>query len=141
MDKHSRRIVRWSMSDRRDVALTVRALRHAVRRRQPTPGCIFHTDRGIEYAAFDMRDELKRHSLVQSMNRPGKMNDNAHMESFFHSMKTEALYGLSFDTDNALRSELRSYIHFYNQERLHSALDYLPPVAFERREAQQACVN
>jgi|EndMetStandDraft_4_1072995.scaffolds.fasta_scaffold107967_1 transposase InsO family protein len=141
MDKHSRRIVGWSMSDRRDVALTVRALRHAVRHRQPTPGCIFHTDRGIEYAAFDMRDELKRHGLVQSMNRPGRMNDNAHMESFFHSMKTEALYGLSFDTDNALRRELRSYIQFYNQQRLHSALDYLPPVAFERREAQQACVN
>jgi transposase InsO family protein len=56
-------------------------------------------------------------------------------------MKTEALYGLTFDTDNALRIELRSYIQFYNQERLHSALDYLPPVAFERRQAQQSCVN
>ena len=141
MDKHSRRIIGWSLSQRRDVALTLKALRHAVSHRQPAPGCVFHTDRGIEYAAFDMRDELKRHGLVQSMNRPGKMNDNAHMESFFHSIKTEALYGLTFDNDNALRSELRSYIQFYNQERLHSALDYLPPVAFERREAQQSCVN
>ena len=94
-----------------------------------------------EYAAFGMRDALSRHGFVQSMNRPGMMNDNAHMESFFHSMKTEALYGLTFDTDNALRSELRSYIQFYNHERLHSALDYLPPVAFERREARQSCVN
>jgi len=81
-------------------------VRHAVSHRQPAPGCVFHTDRGIEYAAFDMREELKRHGLVQSMNRPGRMNDNAHMESFFHSMKTEALYGLTFDTDNALRSEV-----------------------------------
>jgi putative transposase len=141
MDKHSRRIIGWSLSRRRDVALTLKALRHAVRRRQPAPGCVFHTDRGIEYAAFDMRDALARHGFVQSMNRPGKMNDNAHMESFFHSMKTEALYGLTFDTDNALRNELSSYMQFYNQERLHSALDYLPPVAFEQREAQQSCVN
>ena len=141
MDKHSRRIIGWSLSKRRDVALTLKALRHAVHHRQPAPGCIFHTDRGIEYAAFDMRDALARHGLVQSMNRPGKMNDNTHMESFFHSMKTEALYGLKFETDAALRSELRSYIQFYNQERLHSSLDYLPPVAFEQREAQQTCVN
>jgi transposase InsO family protein len=141
MDKHSRRIVGWSLSERRDVALTLQALHHAVRRRRPAPGCVFHTDRGIEYAAFEMRDALVRQGLVQSMNRPGMMNDNAHMESFFHSMKTEALYGLTFDTDNALRSELRSYIQFYNHERLHSALDYLPPVAFERREARQSCVN
>jgi putative transposase len=141
MDKHTRRIVGWSLGERRDVALTLQALHHAVRRRRPAPGCVFHTDRGIEYAAFEMRDALVRQGLVQSMNRPGMMNDNAHMESFFHSMKTEALYGLTFDSDNALRRELRSYIQFYNQERLHSALDYLPPVAFERREAQQACVN
>ncbi len=141
MDKHSRRIIGWSLSKRRDVALTLQALRHAVHHRQPPPGCVFHTDRGIEYAAFDMREALRRHGFVQSMNRPGMMNDNAHMESFFHSMKTEALYGLTFDTDNALRSELCSYIQFYNQERLHSSLHYLPPIAFERREARQSCVN
>jgi transposase InsO family protein len=141
MDRHSRRLVGWSVSTRRDAALTREALRHAVRKRRPSPGLVFHSDRGIEYAAFEYRDQLTRLGIVQSMNRPGKMNDNAHMESFFHSMKTEALYGLSFDNDNALRSELRSYIQFYNQERLHSALDYLPPVAFERREAQQSCVN
>ena len=102
---------------------------------------VFHTDRGIEYAAFGLRDKLVDHGFVQSMNRPGKMNDNAHMESLFHSMKTEALYGLSFDTDQSLRRELLSYIQFYNQERLHSSLDYRSPTAFERLEAQQACVN
>ena len=141
MDRHSRRLVGWSVSTRRDAALTREALRHAVRKRRPSPGLVFHSDRGIEYAAFEYRDQLTRLGIVQSMNRPGKMNDNAHMESFFHSMKTEALYGLRFDNDNALRSELRSYIQFYNQERLHSALDYLPPVAFERREARRSCVN
>ena len=95
----------------------------------------------IEYAAFEYRDQLTRLGIVQSMNRPGKMNDNAHMESFFHSMKAESLYGKTFDTDGQLRRALHSYIAFYNQQRLHSSLRYLPPVAFERQQDQQPCVN
>ena len=75
------------------------------------------------------------------MNRPGKMNDNAHMESFFHSMKAEDLHGRRFDDDGQLRQAIRSYIAFYNQQRLHSALCYLPPVAFERQQGLQPCVN
>ena len=97
---------------------------------------MFHSDRGIEYAAFEYRNQLARLGIIQSMNRPGKMNDNAHMESFFHSMKAEELHGRRFDNDDQLRQAIRSYIAFYNQQRLHSALRYLPPVAFER---QQAC--
>jgi len=141
MDRHSRRLVGWSLSARRDAALTREALRHAVRKRQPSPGLVFHSDRGIEYAAFEYRDQLTRLGIVQSMNRPGKMNDNAHMESFFHSMKAESLYGKTFDTDGQLRRALHSYIAFYNQQRLHSSLRYLPPVAFERQQDQQPCVN
>lgn len=141
MDRHSRRLVGWSVSARRDAALTREALRHAVRKRQPSPGLVFHSDRGIEYAAFEYRDQLTRLGIVQSMNRPGKMNDNAHMESFFHSMKAESLYGKTFDTDGQLRRALHSYIAFYNQQRLHSSLRYLPPVAFERQQDQQPCVN
>jgi putative transposase len=79
--------------------------------------------------------------MLQSMNRPGKMNDNAHMESFFHSMKTEELYGKTFTDDQQLRQTLSSYIAFYNQQRLHSSLRYLPPAVFEQREGLQACVN
>lgn len=75
-----------------------------------------------EYAAFEYRDRLARLGILQSMNRPGKMNDNAHMESFFHSMKAEELYGKTFIDDEQLRQVLRSYIAFYNQQRLHSAL-------------------
>ena len=75
------------------------------------------------------------------MNRPGKMNDNAHMESFFHSMKTEGLHDMRFDTDTALHRVLHNYIRFYNQRRLHSSLDYLAPAAFESKLAYQSGVN
>lgn len=77
----------------------------------------------------------------EKLNRPAKMNDNAHMESFFHSMKTEGLYGKAFTDDQQLRQTLNSYIAFYNQQRLHSSLRYLPPASFERQQAKQACVN
>ena len=141
MDRHSRRVLGWSLSTRRDAALTSDALRHSVRKRQPAPGLMFHSDRGIEYAAFAYRNQLARLGIIQSMNRPGKMNDNAHMESFFHSMKAEELHGRRFDNDEQLRQALHSYIEFYNRQRLHSALRYLPPVAFERQQSRQLCVN
>jgi transposase InsO family protein len=141
MDRHSRRILGWSVSRRRDAALTSAALRLAVRNRQLGPGLMFHSDRGIEYAAFEYRDQLVRLGIIQSMNRPGKMNDNAHMESFFHSMKAEDLHGRRFDNDDQLHHAIRSYIAFYNQQRLHSALRYLPPVAFELQQNLTACVN
>ena len=143
MDRHSRRILGWSLGDKRDAALTSRALRQAARNRDEgaTAGVLFHSDRGVEYAAFEFRIQLAKLGMLQSMNRAGKMNDNAHMESFFHSMKTEELYGKKFTHDYQLRQTLSSYIAFYNQQRLHSSLRYLPPVAFERQQAQQACVN
>ena len=76
--------------------------------------------------------------ILQSMNRPGKMNDNAHIESFFHSMKAESL----FETDAQLRKALHSYVGFYNSQRLHSSLNYLPPAAFEWTQGRQPpCVN
>ena len=141
MDRHSRRIVGWSLSARRDAALTRCALRQAARNRTPAHGLVFHSDRGVEYAAFEFREELRRRGILQSMNRPGKMNDNAHMESFFHSMKAEELYGRIFSDDEQLRRTLISYITFYNQQRLHSSLRYLPPTVFEQRQGLQPCVN
>ncbi len=122
-------IARWSVSERSSPACPINSERK------------WFKDRGIEYAAFEYRNQLARLGIVQSMNRPGKMNDNAHMESFFHSMKAEDLHGRRFDNDQQLRQALRSYIAFYNHQRLHSALRYLPPVAFERQPGPQPCVN
>ena len=141
MDRHSRRIVGWSLSDRRDAALTVQALRQSASNRRPGPGVVFHSDRGIEYAATEFRQQLTRLGMLQSMNRAGKMNDNAHMESFFHSMKCEELYGKTFDNEGELRRVLSSYVAFYNRERLHSSLCYLAPAAFELRHLSQRSVN
>ena len=141
MDKHSRKIVGWSLGPRRDAALTKEALQRSARSRGVRPGVVFHSDRGIEFANFDFREQLRQLGMVQSMNRPGRMNDNAHMESFFHSMKGEELYGRKFETEQQLRSVLSSYIRFYNDRRLHSSLQYLPPAAYELRSQGRTSVN
>lgn len=141
MDKHSRKIVGWSLGARRDAALTKEALRRSATSRGVGPGVVFHSDRGIEFANYEFRDQLRQFGMVQSMNRPGRMNDNAHMESFFHSMKGEELYGRKFQTEQQLRGVLSSYIRFYNDRRLHSSLQYLPPAAYERRSRGQTSVN
>ena len=131
MDKYSRRVLGWSLSRHRTSALTRRALANALRGRKPPAGVIFHSDRGIEYAAHDFGRALTANGFLQSMNRPHHMNDNAHMESFFHSLKSERLYGLTFTTDAELRRELSRYISFYNRVRLHSSLDHRSPMTFE----------
>ena len=87
MDKYSRRILGWAFSRTRGVWIAVRALDQAVRTRQPPRGLIFHSDHGMEYSSTLFGACLARRGIVQSMNRPGKMNDNVHIESFFHSMK------------------------------------------------------
>ena len=122
MDRFSRRVLGWSFCKRKDVRLTLRALDRAVRNRRPRHGLIFHTDRGIEYAAGVFKQRLPELGIVQSMNRPGKVTDNAYIESFFHSMKSEAIHGLRFTEDRQIESALRSYVPFYNRTRLHSSL-------------------
>lgn len=135
MDKHSRRIVGWSTDRHRTVPLTLTALQRACFNRQPKAGLVFHTDRGIEFAAYAFRDQLARLGIVQSMNRPKSMNDNAHMESFYHSLKSEELAGRRFETEEQLERAIRSYIRRYNSHRLHSALGYRSPIDYERLAA------
>jgi transposase InsO family protein len=133
MDLYSRKVVGWSLSDRRTVKLTMNVLNRAIARRKPDDGLIFHSDRGIEYSAFKYQDKLKEHGIIPSMNRPGHCQDNAHMESFFHSLKAELIKGTQIDSVGELRSRLKNYInHFYNKSRLHSALDYYSPVEYEQ---------
>lgn len=132
MDRWSRRIVGWALGVHKSVALTLRALRHAVTNRRPRAGLIFHSDRGSEYGAYELRTFLTALGIVQSMNRPAEPTDNAHLESFFHSLKTEVIHGRSFHNDVELRRVVTRYIAFYNRRRLHSSLDYRSPVDYER---------
>lgn len=136
MDRCSRRIVGWAFGRQKNVVLTLRALNHAVGNRRPPPGLIFHTDRGIEYAANAFRERLAQLNITQSMNRPGKVTDNAFMESFFHSMKSETIHGCTFSADDQMLSVLRSYIPFYNRSRIHSSLNYVSPATYEKLLAQ-----
>lgn len=135
LDRCSRAVIGWSFGRRKDVALTLRALDRAVANRRPAPGLIFHTDRGIEYAAYAFRRRLAELKIVQSMNRPGKVTDNAFIESFFHSMKGEAIHGRRFAEDREVLAVLRSYMPFYNRSRMHSSLNYVPPATYEQQLA------
>lgn len=136
LDLYSRKVVGWSMSSKKGEKLTGSALMMAIRNRKPKPGLIFHTDRGIEYRSYYIQNIHKRYGIIPSMNRPGQTRDNAEMESFFHSLKADIIHGYSFKTTKKLRNSVAGYInHFYNRARLHSSLNYICPVEFERISA------
>ena len=133
MDKCSRKVVGWSLKDTRDASLTLKSLKQALKNRKPEAGLVFHSDRGIEYRARLYSKRLEQRGIIQSMNRPKVMNDNAHMESFFHNFKAERYHGRKFNCENSLRGVITRYIGFYNNQRLHSSLGYLPPSEYERK--------
>lgn len=136
LDLYSRKVVGWSMGCKKSVELTSTALLMAIKKRSPSPGLIFHTDRGVEYRAYEMQQIHKRYGIIPSMNRPGCCTDNAEMESFFHTLKGDLIKNRVFETEQKLRNSLSGYINsFYNQSRLHSGLGYLSPVQFERMTA------
>lgn len=132
MDVYSRRIIGHALGHDRSVNLTTRAVQQAIRARPRAQQLLFHSDRGIEYAAYRYKAMLGGHGIRSSMNRPGCPGDNAHMESFFHSLKAEWIRGKTFKTFTELETAVRHYIRFYNHHRLHSGLDYRTPVEYER---------
>lgn len=136
MDIYSRRIIGWSLSDKRTADDVLALLRRVIRKRKPLPGLIFHTDRGIEFMAYAIQDELEKHGLRPSYNRLGYCTDNAHMESFYHSLKGELIRGRKYCDADDLRTALSSYIDgFYNRSRLHSGIGYTSPINYEKRAA------
>jgi transposase InsO family protein len=130
MDRCTRRVIGWSLGSRKDVRLTLQALDRAVHRCRPSSGLIFHSDRGTEYAGYVYRDRLVQLGIVQSMNE--RVNDNAHTESFYHSMKSEVVHGRTFEDEKQLRREVKQYIRFYNERRLHSSIGYVAPATYEQ---------
>jgi putative transposase len=133
LDCFSRRIVGWSLSRQIDAELVCAALEMALRRRCPQGDLRHHSDRGVQYASGSLRGLLQREGLTMSMSRPGDPWDNAMMESFFGSLKTEWV-ATGYATEAQARMEVFKYIEmFYNPTRRHSALGYLSPAEYERR--------
>jgi transposase InsO family protein len=132
MDLYSRRIISWSLDRNRTMEVTKRTLKKAIKKRQPEGNLMLHTDRGIEYRGHIYQAALKCGGIVHSLSRAGKCTDNAHMESFFHSMKAEVIRGNVFKSDADLRGTLGSYINkYYNATRLHSGINYCSPMEYE----------
>ena len=116
--------------------LALDALRMALKSRRPGRGLIHHSDRGSQYACDDYRKLLDMHGVKASMSRKGDCWDNAAMESFFHTLKTELVYLEVFRTRGEAARAVFEYIEvYYNRQRRHSTLGYLSPADFERRIA------
>jgi transposase InsO family protein len=129
IDLYSRKVVGWALERQIETSLVLEALRMAYWRRKPAPGLIFHSDRGSQYAAHDFQRQL-----IPSMSRKGDCYDNAVVESFFHTLKTEEVGDQVYITREMARRAVVDYIEmFYNSHRLHSFLGYVSPSDFEKQ--------
>jgi transposase InsO family protein len=136
LDLFTRKIVGWAMRDHMRAELTIAALTMAIQRRRPATGLIHHSDRGSQYAAGDYRDVLQAAAIIQSMSRKANCWDNAPMESFFGTLKTELVHRCEYADRDVARRDLFAYIEgYYNRQRIHSAIGYITP---EQAEAISA---
>lgn len=132
MDLYSGKIVGWAMSERMTQELVISALKQAAGRTRPPRGIILHSDRGVQYACKRYRNLAKSYGFRQSMSRKGNCWDNAPMESFFGTLKTELIYHENYRTRNEARQSVFEYVEtFYNRVRLQQRLGYMSPVEFE----------
>jgi putative transposase len=131
LDLFSRFVVGWALSAVNDRHLTLKALDMALRRRCPGTGLLHHSDQGSTYASEDYQDVLEKQGITCSMSRRGNCLDNAAMESWNSTLKVEL--GEDFESPADAKTQLFDFIEvFYNQQRLHSSLDYMSPAEFER---------
>ncbi len=132
LDLYSRRLVGWAMGPSLATALPLAALHMALRRRRPAPGLLHHSDRGCQYASADYRSMLAEHGCLASMSRRGNCYDNASMEAFWSTLKHELIYRRRFATRDEATTAIFNYVEcFYNRTRLHSALGFKSPLAYE----------
>lgn len=130
MDLYSRKIVGWSIDTNMAEPLVIEAINYSIKARQPSKDLIHHTDRGGQYAGSKYRKILQRAQMRQSMSRAADCYDNAFMESYFGTIKTE-LEMTTYPSIEKAEQEIKEYINYYNVIRRHSSLDYLSPTCFE----------
>ena len=136
MDLYSRRIVGWAMEDHLRAELPLAALTMAISAQRPGAGLIHHSDRGVQYASAQYRQVMRSAGLRASMSRKGDCYDNAPMESFFHTLKTELVYHRRYATRGEATRDIFAYIEgFYNRTRRHSAIGYISPIEMELKAA------
>jgi putative transposase len=144
LDLYARRIVGWAMSDRMTSDLTKEALQMALHRRQPGTDLIHHSDRGSQYTDGSYQALLEQHGIQVSMNGVGSWYDNAPMESFIGTLKSERVHHRAYFTRDEARLDLFFYIEaFYNRRRRHSSLNYLSPEAYEQlgHQSEVLCLS
>jgi len=133
VDLFSRQVVGWSLEKTMTTELISSALRQAYFKRKPGSGLIFHSDRGSQYCSQEFKKLLKEYRMLQSQSRRANCWDNACVESFFHTLKTEMIYHEDFETRGQARRTIFEWVEaFYNRKRIHSTLGYKSPVDFER---------
>jgi putative transposase len=139
MDLFSRRIVGLAMNDRMTADLVSDAVKQAITHRRPETGLLHHSDRGCQYTSLSFQQLLKINGITVSMSGTGNCFDNAAMESFFHTLKTEHVYFEWYRTREEAKQSIFEYIEiFYNRKRRHSTLGYLAPAIFEERVVKAA---
>jgi transposase InsO family protein len=133
LDAFSRRALGWALDDSLATPLSLAALRQAIQLRQPAPGLVHHSDRGLQYASKEYVTVLLDHHIAPSMSRPGNPYDNAKCESFMKTLKQEEIHTREYRDRADLEAHIGHFLEqYYNRQRLHSALNYRSPEQFER---------
>jgi transposase InsO family protein len=128
LDSFSRKVVGWALERTITSRLAIAALQQAIRERQPRPGLVHHSDRGVQYASGEYVAVLNQHQMIPSMSRPANPYDNASCESFMKTLKREEIYANRYENLEDLRANVEIFIEqYYNKQRLHSALGYRSP--------------